>query len=520
MAVSDKLFELIKSLTKQEKIYFKTYAKSNKGDSKNYIQLFNAIADQKIYDEQKIKQKFKNERFVKQLSVAKDYLFKMIMKSLRNYDDFNPPLHIELQQMLHEIKILAEKALYHSCEKVIQKAEKLAAESEMFLYLSYVLGWKRIILLSRGEYLENRKKIQTILKEQTTALEKEKNVILFRDLYDNLSAIAINSMTIRDKEKKQEIDGIMHNPLLSSVNMAMGFLSKLHFYNIHHIYFKQLRNRPQSYLYSTNVVMLFESKEHGLFLTEYKERYCMALINLLIDQAWLRKESEFNKTIHKLNTFLDKYRELKIIVFPRTYIARTLLFELIGKFDEVSSLVDEFEKEMAQFKGEVPKERLTILYSNFATMYMGKQDYKKALYWNNKVLNETPKELLVDFYCASLILDLLIHYELGNSELLESLTRSTHRYLLQRRNLFKFEDAFIKFIRIQLPKVNDQEGLIEAFKKLKEQFVEFQKDNFEKAGMDIFDYISWLESKIENRPFAEIVREKGASNSYFQFATL
>jgi hypothetical protein len=221
--------------------------------------------------------------------------------------------------------------------------------------------------------------------------------------------------------------------------------------------------------------------------------------------------------MHKLNTFLDKYRELRIIVFPRTYIARTLLIELLGKYDEVYSIIDEFEKESAQFKGEVPKERLTILYSNFSCLLIGTKDYKKALYWNNKVLNDTTKELLVDFYCSSRILNLIIHYELGNAELLESLTRSTYRYLLQRKSLFKFEDAIIRFIRVQLPKVNNQQELIKAFKNLKKEFVELSKDSYERAGMDIFDFISWLESKIENRPYAEIVREKGKSNTYLQF---
>nr|MBA3705381.1 hypothetical protein [Bacteroidota bacterium] len=151
MAILDKLFELIKSLTKQEKIYFKTYAKGSKGNTKKYIQLFDAIANQKEYNEQKIRKQFKDEQFIKQLPVAKDYLYKMIMKALRNFDNFNPLIHIVLQKMLHEVNILYDKALYNSCEKVINKAKKLAEESEQFLYLSYVLDWERKILLSQGE---------------------------------------------------------------------------------------------------------------------------------------------------------------------------------------------------------------------------------------------------------------------------------------------------------------------------------------------------------------------------------
>ena len=34
------------------------------------------------------------------------------------------------------------------------------------------------------------------------------------------------------------------------------------------------------------------------------------------------------------------------------------------------------------------------------------------------------------------------------------------------------------------------------------------KDPYESRAFEHFDFISWLESKIEKRPFVEIVREK------------
>ncbi len=40
---------------------------------------------------------------------------------------------------------------------------------------------------------------------------------------------------------------------------------------------------------------------------------------------------------------------------------------------------------------------------------------------------------------------------------------------------------------------------------------ELAKEPFEAKFLDDFDFISWLESKIENRPFANIIREKAKS---------
>ena len=43
---------------------------------------------------------------------------------------------------------------------------------------------------------------------------------------------------------------------------------------------------------------------------------------------------------------------------------------------------------------------------------------------------------------------------------------------------------------------------------VKEELVEITKDDFERKALEYFDFISWLESKIEGRVFAEVVREK------------
>ena len=53
-----------------------------------------------------------------------------------------------------------------------------------------------------------------------------------------------------------------------------------------------------------------------------------------------------------------------------------------------------------------------------------------------------------------------------------------------------------------------KEKQILAFRKLKTELEEIVKDPFEKRALEYFDFISWLESKIDNRPFAEVVREK------------
>src|SRR5574343_228621 len=111
MKPSDELFLLIKSLKQTEKRYFKIYASKHViGDKNNYVRLFEVIDKQNEFDEEKIKKVFTGSNFIKQLHVAKNYLYKLILKSLRNYHSEISP-DAELKNMLMDVEILYEKAL-------------------------------------------------------------------------------------------------------------------------------------------------------------------------------------------------------------------------------------------------------------------------------------------------------------------------------------------------------------------------------------------------------------------------
>ena len=76
------LFQPIKSLSSSEKGYVKKYCTKNEAGAA-YLKPLDAIDKQEKYDEDALKKKFRKEKFVNQLSVAKNYLIKAILKSLR-----------------------------------------------------------------------------------------------------------------------------------------------------------------------------------------------------------------------------------------------------------------------------------------------------------------------------------------------------------------------------------------------------------------------------------------------------
>ncbi|MCT4560919.1 MAG: hypothetical protein N4A41_06035 [Crocinitomicaceae bacterium] len=62
---SESIFELIRSLTKSEKRYFKLHASRHTiGEENNYVTLFDYIDKQAAYDEAKLFQDFKGAAFL------------------------------------------------------------------------------------------------------------------------------------------------------------------------------------------------------------------------------------------------------------------------------------------------------------------------------------------------------------------------------------------------------------------------------------------------------------------------
>jgi hypothetical protein len=79
--------------------------------------------------------------------------------------------------------------------------------------------------------------------------------------------------------------------------------------------------------------------------------------------------------------------------------------------------------------------------------------------------------------------------------------------LRQRNRIFEFEKRVMSFIKSSNKLVSAKQ-VKKAFKILKEDFESLSQIPSEKAMMQYFDFVAWLESKIENKPFAEVIRQR------------
>jgi len=106
----------------------------------------------------------------------------------------------------------------------------------------------------------------------------------------------------------------------------------------------------------------------------------------------------------------------------------------------------------------------------------------------------------------SRILHLVAHYEAGYDYHLETLLKSTYKFLIKMNDLHEVQKEMIKFIK-NLQNIYPHE-IKKAFRELHAKLEVYEDDPFEGRAFLYLDVLSWLESNIQSKPIGEVIRDK------------
>jgi hypothetical protein len=500
----DELGRLIKSLSKSEKRYFKMFSSLQSGE-KGYIKLFEAVEKLGDYDEKKIREIFKGEDFLKRLPAVKNYLNGQILKSLRVINAGNT-VDSQIRGMMEDVAILYDKRLYKQCAKILEKARDLVKTNELTLPLLEINVWQEKILIELLPIEKFEKSLEGSMEEEMATVEGQRNTIQYRNLYNKISLINRRIKEARSEEELKQFRAVMDNPLLSSINKATTFESKQYFYHIQLIYFHAKGDNAACFNIARDQLKLIESYPNKII--ESPRIYFTALYNVLLCQIHLHEYKDFDKTLEKLRVFPVRSTNIEVSRFVNSYIFEMVMYLDSGEFERSVPIRETITEGLSKYDDKINIiEKITLLYNLFYS-YFGTAEFSKALSVLNKLLNDYQKELRYDIQSAVRILNLILHFELGNTRLLEYNAISTYRFLYKSKRLYKMENIVLQFIRKKMPKIYTAKQQQEAFIELRKDFTEIIKDEFESKAFEYFDYISWLDAKIERRSFSEVVKSK------------
>jgi tetratricopeptide (TPR) repeat protein len=179
---------------------------------------------------------------------------------------------------------------------------------------------------------------------------------------------------------------------------------------------------------------------------------------------------------------------------------------LQGTFSEGVKEVAELEKQLKTYSLRLDQHRVLVLYYKIASLYFGNGNYSKTIDYLNKIINAKLGNLRADIQCFARLLQLIVHFEKGHYNLLEYLIKSVYRFIAKNEDLSGVMTEILKFLRKAM--TLGRRDLRTAFIELREKLIELSHNPFERRSFIYLDIISWLDSKIDNKPIAEIIHQK------------
>lgn len=491
---SDDLFVLIKSLTKQEKRYFKIHASKHVIGSQNkYLKVFDAIDAQENYDEQALRKKFAKEPFIKQMFVIKNYLSELILKTLTAYHSEKNSEAL-IRSWIQSFDVLFDKGLYEHCAKLLARAQKLATQSENFPLLIEVLQKKHQLCKSGSAYYMDEKEIDELIGMKKQATEKLANLVQYEELHDKLqNRILKKGWYVRkDEEIKREYSSIVKNDFFSSESLALSERSRMYYYMNNSIFSYLKGDAAHSYDYSKKLVNMLEQSPD--VATSYMPEYISGLNNLVFTSMRLGNFGEAFAYIHKLKSLKVGSEMLESKLFRAACLPELIMHNYSQQTDAGLKVSREVETKLVQYEKYMPRQDVYYFLYNISCLNFKAGKFTEASKYLFKITNDPEAQAMSDIQANSRILNLIVKFELDEVDLLPYIIRSTYRFLLKQNRYHKFENIILSFIR-KLPSTTDK-YLVQEFVSLKSELQAMSKDIHEKNAIDFFGIIPWLDRRL------------------------
>ena len=508
--VKEGLFELIKSLSKSEKRYFKLISSRHTiGDENNYVRLFDYIAKQAEYDEEVLFKEFKNEPFLNRFSITKKRLYDHVLSAL---DAFYSSTSIDAQiyKLMHSAEILYTKSLYNQCGRILRSAEKFAEKNERHTLLMEIRRKKKKLLENNGYSDVSTDDLKEIEQKDTLIM---KQLELYNQLWKIKSDLFFQLSRkgkARSDEEREQFKSIFKQLPENLKTTELPFDSAYLYNHIRSAYWFASGDFEKSYSYIKANLKTFEEREGAI--ESNLNSYFSLITNAIYVSEELGYQVDSTAFLKRLKEIPHKYtleqnEDLQIKLFASTSSIELSVLTHRGEYQKAESSIGAIEKGLQLFGEKISPVRKAFIQFKIATIKLGQKDFSGALKWINKILNDTELDDSEDILSYTHILDLLAHLELKHTEFLPYSLKSTLRFLKSRNRLYAFEKVFLQFVSKRIKCTNNIDAE-ELWEELYKELSAIKDDSFDGLAMEYFDFISWAESKIRKTSFIEIVSGK------------
>jgi hypothetical protein len=197
--------------------------------------------------------------------------------------------------------------------------------------------------------------------------------------------------------------------------------------------------------------------------------------------------------------------DVKVKIFTCVYTSQITISYRKGDFQSTLKIVEEMIEGLETYGDKLPKEQIILFSYHIAYVFFGAGLYRDALKWVNTILNDNEQNLRQDIYSYTRIFNLILHYELGNYDLLEYLMKSTTRQIKKNSKTEMVEMSILKFLK-KVIRLGDK-AKVKAFEAYLLEMDEILTMENQSAILEYFHVRAWVSSKIHNESFEETIKK-------------
>lgn len=501
----DHIYRLIKSLDPREQRYFHLqeglYHKE--GGSLHY-RLFKLLLAQEAYDEAALLRELYPGQPHAQFHVLKNHLYHQLLESLITFKGTQHSLD-KIDQLIRKSRVLQEKKLYVEAGRFLARAAKLAESRDHFERLLIIYKqWKQLYAWilevdKRALHIQRFwEKEREVLEQLTNLREMEWISMRVFDLYYRIHYAGNEAEVALYRE-------LMDHPLLKNEELALSFSAKVIYLNTHGLYEDAIGRRVSSLLYRKKLVELYQSRpdllqEHFTQRLAATNNYLLALIH---QGDYTEAQSALDQLAELPKQFSRRLKPEEDLIWFRTHYSLQLEVHLRqGKFSEAEKMIPTVQTYFKRLdKALNPAFRFPFQYFFAYTCFaLGK--YDQALDFLAPLLHQVELNFRQELFRFARLLQLIVHFERGDTELLPSLLRSTRRYLRKLGALHQLDEVLIRFLD-KAPFVQRRKAFVELQKELDD----LPDGTLSAQVLHHFHFRAWVESHLRAGAFAEVFQE-------------
>ena len=511
MLKSESLIHLINNLTKQEKKEFSLYI-SNKPE-KDYIFLFRLIDDKKVSDPEELKMSFLAAKPTSSFNTVVIYLFDLLIDILTRLRTEQDSYYLLFNELLHA-RVLYEKSMYQECFQVLKKVKEKAVyyENHFALLVAQRLELNYLLTLD-FEDMDEQKLLNKQYKMNNT-LKSIRQLNEQSSLYELLKYRMINRGASRSLEETQKLDDLVTSEISIVASAGVeNFEIKKNHQLFQANYFITVGDYKAAFNSFVELNKLFEENSH--LWNNPPVYYLMTVEGMLESLCIMHNYEGMNYFIEKLAKLSSPSSSFQLNVMYVIFIYRLFSFIDAGDFDKAGIWIAEHQTSLIDKMLLLKEQQQAEMSLYIALIHLGNGEYRKA----RKRLSATIGRghlYSLPLFRTIRIVNVMIHYELGDVDYIQSEIRSIKREMSKNKGYnLKVESFLLKFLNYSFADTNRKKRA-EIWESMAEEVHALYADKYETQILRKFDFVAWVEAKIFEVPLSDILKREHASKSKWQ----